>query len=471
MKKTFYAYILIVTMTILLVALGGPPGKYAIKNVSVIPMDREVILTDQTVSIENGRISDVGSAKKINVPSGFKIIDGNGKYLMPGLFDMHAHFYYEQGDNVNTCEQELKLMLGNGITTARIQCGDSVYLHARKNVRSGTWIGPTLFVSSPQLVGDWPWDGRMFAALCKTPDDARKAVKRYKDEGYDEIKITFGITREVYDAIIEAAKDEAIKVTGHVGPQVKLPAALKAGQQNEHMDEFFDMLLPDTSFNKGESVSDMNLWRKKAWETVPYLDEKRIPLLIDMVRDANIFVTPTNYFFFSFFGRGIDEKSVMGSPEYQYIPALLKKEATKVREHYFKNMPPESSRVRYVEIRKKITYALWKAGVKLMAGSDSPQWYSVSGFALHHELQTFVECGLTPFAALQTSTINPATYLGISSTHGTIQKGKTANLILLSANPLEDISNAGKIVGVFRHEWYPAEQIEKLFQEARTLGN
>src|SRR5690606_24439951 len=168
-----------------------------------------------------------------------------------------------QGKNINTCEAELKLMLANGLTTVRIECGDSVYLEARKNVRDKKIDGPNLFVSSPQFVGNWPWPGKVFAKICKTPEDAVNAVRQCKKEGYDEIKITFMVKRNVYDAIIKTAKEENIKVTGHVGPLVKLPAALKAGQQIEHMDEFIDMLLPDTSYNHGESVSDMNIWRKK----------------------------------------------------------------------------------------------------------------------------------------------------------------------------------------------------------------
>ena len=466
--KIFYALVMVAVSSI--GVFSGPPGKYAITNVSVIPMDREVVLGDQTVLIINGNIVDFGRSDSVQIPSGFTVIEGKGKFLVPGLYDMHAHFYYEQGDNVNTCEKELKLMLANGITTARIQCGDSVYLQARQHVETGKWKGPELFISSPQLVGAWPWGGKMFAAICKTPEEAQRAVKRYKKEGYDEIKITFGITPEVYTAIVKTARKENIKVTGHVGPQVKLPAALWARQQNEHMDEFIDMLLPDTSYNHGQSVSDMNLWRRQAWETVPHLDERRIPRLVDMVKEANIYVTPTNFFFFSFFGRGIDEKTAMASPQYQFIPSVIKQEATRVREQYFKNMPPGTSRARYIEIRKRITRELWKAGVKLMAGSDSPQWYSVTGFALHDELRTMVECGLTPFAALQTATVNPATYLGISKTHGTIAKGKRANLILLNANPLLDITNTSKIDGVFRDAWYAAPDIQGLLQEARSMG-
>src|SRR6185369_2014841 len=160
------------------------------------------------------------------------------------------------------------------------------------------WAGPVLTVASPQFVGNYPWPGKVFAEVCKTPQEADAAVRKCKKQGYDEIKITFMVKADVYDAIIQTAKEVGIKVTGHVGPLVKLPRALAARQQIEHMDEFIEMLLPDTSYNHGMSVSDMGVWRKASWATVDYLDEKRIPMLVNMVKSAGIYVTPTNYFFF-----------------------------------------------------------------------------------------------------------------------------------------------------------------------------
>lgn len=352
-------------------------------------------------------------------------------------------------------------MLANGLTTVRIECGDPVYLVARKNVAEEKWIGPRLFVSSPQFVGNWPWPGKMFAMLCKTPEDAVKAVKACKQNGYDEIKITFMVKRDVYDAIIRTAKEEHIKVTGHVGPLVKLPAALAAKQQIEHMDEFIDMLLPDSSYNHGQSVSDMNLWRRKAWNTVPALDEAKIPSLVAAVKKAGIYVTPTNFFFFSCFADSIAKEDYMKRPDYAYIPSSIKEERWKVREAYWKNPPLASSRKKYKEIRMKMTKALYQAGVKLMAGSDSPEWFLVQGFSIHDELETFVSCGLSPYAALETATKNPAAYLGILGQRATIEPGKDADLLLLEANPLENISNTRLVAGVMKGQhWFSKAELK-----------
>lgn len=451
--------------------LAQTSGSYAIRNVTVIPMDREQTLTGQTVLIENGVITNIAPAAKSKLDKRFTVIDGTGKFLIPGLFDMHAHFFFEQGNNVNTCEQELKLMLANGLTTVRIEGGHPAYIEAREKIKKQEWIGPQLLVVSLPIAGKGQGDSP-FEFICTDPAEAVKAVKRFKAEGYDAIKLTFMVKPDVYDAVVRTAKEENMKVTGHVGPLVKLPSALAANQQIEHMDEFIDMLLPDTSYNHGQSVSDMNLWRPKAWATVPYLDETKIPSLVKRVRDAGVYVTPTNYFFYSFFGMTINEEEAKKREDFQYVPSVLKDYAWKVRKQYLNRLPPEESRMKFIAIRNKMIVELWKAGVPLMAGSDSPQWFTVTGFAIHDEIENLVQAGITPFAALQAATINPATYLGFNKQKGTVTAGKQADLLLLDKNPLTDIKNARTISGIFINgSWYDKSKIDNFLSDAKALSN
>lgn len=462
---------IIITLMVAASAIqAGAQNKYAVKNVTVIPMTTDTTLSQQTVLISNGIIEDTGPSAKVKIPSGYTIIDGNNKYMLPGLMDMHLHFFQEQyeGHKSTTTEAELKLMLANGITTARIMAGHPDYLQARENVKTGKWFGPALVVASPQLVGAWPWPPEFKNyEIIKTKTDAVNAVKKFKQLGYDAIKITFMVNRECYDAIVSTAKSENIKVVGHVGPKVKLPAALAAGEQIEHMDEFIDMLLPDTTYNHGESVSDMNIWRKAAWATVPYLDENKIPALVKAVKDAGIFVTPTNYFFLSSFGTIPAEAAIKAKPDYNFIPKALAEERWNNRDHYIKMGNPAGSMEKYVRIRKKMVYELWKAGVPLMAGSDSPEFFLVPGFSLHDELAAFAEAGLPPFAALQTATVNTASFLEMNN-KGTIEKGKVADLLLLDKNPLADIGNTRSIVAVFKTGVYcNRKQLDNMLQEFR----
>jgi hypothetical protein len=411
--------------------------QYAIQNVSVIPMDKEQVLENQTVLVENGLIKSIGLSSKVRIPRGSAVVDGTGKFLIPGLMDMHMHFFYEQGLDRKYLEEETKLMLANGLTTTRIMCGDPEYLKLKARIRKEEILGPELFVVSPQLVGQWKFKIKLFGNIASTPDEASQLVKQFKQEGYDEIKLTFFLKPNVYDAIVKTAAQLNIKVTGHVGPAIKLPKALEAHQQIEHLDEFIEMLLPDTSYNHGVSVSGTGIWAKKtAWRTLPFMDESKISALVKQVKDARIFVTPTNYFLITCFAKGQTDEKIKNSPDYNYIPSFLKKEREEGRKFYWSNPPPETDRLRYIDLRFKITKALFDVGVKLMAGSDGPEWYLAQGFSLHNELQLFVEAGLTNFAALQTATINSASYLGIEKRTGTITVGKEADMILLDMNPL-----------------------------------
>jgi hypothetical protein len=473
MQRISFMKLLLPTFFICLISTLLPAQKIqVITNVNVIPMTKETVLKNKTVIIENGKISRIGDAGKLKAPANAAIIDAKGQYLLPGFFDMHTHFFYEQAGNVNTCVKELKMMLANGVTTARILCGDPAYLDARQQVRSGNWAGPELFVASPQFVGRWPWPGKVFAAICTTPDEATTAVKKFKAEGYDEIKITFMVKRDVYDAIIKTAVAEGIKVCGHVGPLVKLPAALAARQQIEHMDEFIEQLLPDTSYNHGMSVSDMGIWKKPNWETVDHLDEQRIPALVQQVKKAGIYVTPTNYFFLSSFGKSMNEEEIKRKPDFDYIPAHIKPERYEIRKLYWDNAPSEERLKKYINLRRQMTQALWKGGVKLMTGSDSPEWFLVQGFAVHNEIETFVQAGLTPYAALETATRNPAAYLGVLNRKGTVEEGKEASLILLDKNPLDDIRNTRSIRGIFSgNQYYDRGQLDQMLQQAKASAN
>ncbi|MGZ3932688.1 MAG: amidohydrolase family protein [Bacteroidia bacterium] len=445
-------------------------SSYAIQHVDVIPMDKEMLLKNQTVLISLGKIEAIGSSPSLKIPEGYTLIDGSGKYLMPGLTDMHAHFFEEQyKDHKSTAEAELKLMLANGMTSARIMAGHPDYLQAKEKVKTGKWIGPELTVASPQLVGAWPWpaDFKNFE-IVPTPEKAADAVRKFKAEGYDAIKITFMVKADCYKAIISTAKESGIPVTGHVGPGVKLPAALAAKQQIEHMDEFIDMLLPDTSYNHGQSVSDMNIWRKPAWATVPHLDTTKIPALVQMVKDAGISVTPTNYFFISSFGQIPPEEEIRRKPDYGFIPGALMQERWDNRKAFISRDIPAASREIFIRIRKKLVYDLWKAGVPLMAGSDSPEFFLVTGFALHDELAAFADAGLTPFATLQTATTNPARYLKTEQRKGTIAVGKDADLVLLNKNPLENIRNTTSVNAVFnKGVYYDRGTLDKWLQEIK----
>jgi hypothetical protein len=213
----------------------------------------------------------------------------------------------------------------------------------------------------------------------------------------------------------------------------------------------------------------MNLWRINAWKTVPYLDESEIPALSRMVKESGIYVCPTNYFFISCFGATTTEEQYRSKPDFAYIPKEIQPERWRVMQAQRKMPIPKESLEKYVRIRKALTKSLWEADVPLMAGSDSPEWFLMTGFSIHDELRTFVEAGLSPFAALQTATIHPANYLGLSQ-KGRIQKGMDADLVLLDQNPLLAIDHTRKIAGVVKNgQWFDKATLDGYLAEARKV--
>ena len=253
-------------------AQPSPQRVTVFENVNVIPMDRERVLKNQTVIVRDGVIAEMGDARKVKAPAGALRVDGRGKYLMPGLVDMHTHLFSDDDFPDELAGDELTLMLANGVTTVRLMIGTPEHLVLREKIARGELLAPTLYVASPQLTGNARYaesNGRHVA----TPEDARRAVRDFKAAGYDFIKITNFITRPVYDAATETAREVGTRIVGHVDTQVGVARALEAGQQIEHLDAYLEAVLKDDSPIK-TSVSDIGLFRKENGTSLDYFDER-----------------------------------------------------------------------------------------------------------------------------------------------------------------------------------------------------
>ncbi len=433
-------------------------------NVNVIPMDRERVLQNQTVIIRNGRITEIGDAAKVKAPKGALQIDGRGKYLLPGLIDMHTHLFSDDDFPDNLAGDELTLMLANGVTTARLMIGTPEHLAMRAKIAQGEMISPTLYVASPQLSGRAsgnPFNG----FVVTTPEQARDAVRKSKAAGYDFIKLTNYITRPVYDAAIETAKELGIRVVGHVDTQVGVQRALEAGQQIEHLDAYLEAVLKDDSPIKA-SVSDMGLFRKQNWQSLDYIDENKVKQIAQATAKAGIYSTPTLTFFKITFGIGASDEEIRSRPDYQFVPLKKRDSWFAAGKRIWASPPSEARRREYVRVRNLLVKEIHQAGGKIMAGSDSPDWFLLYGWSLHRELQSLVEAGLTPYAALEAATRTPAEYLKALDSFGTIARGKRADLVLLEANPLDNITNTEKRAGVMvRGKWLPETELKKMLNE------
>ncbi|HEU4870925.1 MAG TPA: amidohydrolase family protein [Pyrinomonadaceae bacterium] len=461
---------LILLLSILLAAsvagqtsVSSRPAKVvAFVNVNVIPMDRERVLRNQTVIVTGGTITAIGDAKRIKPPARAQIVDGTNKFLIPGLMDMHVHLFSDDEFPDALAEDEFKVMLAYGVTTIRLMIGTPEQLVLREKCAKGEILAPTIFAASPHLTGRKQPNG----IVVTTEAEARAAVAKSKREGYDFIKVTTFLAPEVYEAIVDEAKKQNIRVVGHADSRsVGLQRALNAREQIEHLDSYLEALLPETAPVKG-SVSDIYVYTPKNWESIDYLDEKKIPELARLTVQANPFVTPTLHLFKFTFGKGRTEESFKAQPDIRFYPQKVVDAWTRASKRYLSTAAPIEKREKYIAIRNQIVKAIHDAGGKIMAGSDTPEWLMLYGHTLHLELIDLRDAGLSNYATLETATKNPAMFLGLLDQTGTIAKGKRGDLVLLEANPLEDIANTQKRAGVMiKGQYFTQAELNRWLDE------
>jgi imidazolonepropionase-like amidohydrolase len=442
-------------------------GNLAITNVTVIPMTRDTVLRDATIVVREGRITEVGATRNVRVPPGARLMDGRGKYLIPGLADMHTHLYSDGEVPDSLAKYELGVMAANGVTATRFMIGTREHFTLRREVEAGRIVGPQLWLASPQLTGQKDVNSRVVT----TPADAREAVKEMADLGYDFVKLTLFITPPVYDAIVSEAKRQGIRVVGHVDPEVGVARALAAGQQIEHLDNYLESVLADSAPMR-TSVSDRGLFRLKNWESLDYVDDAKVDRIAGATARAGIYTCPTLTVFKTAFALGQSEEAIKARPDWGIMPPDLRALYLGAREKYWKNPATEARRMRWVQVRDRLVKAIADSGGKIMAGSDTPEWFFGYGWTLHREMESLVAAGLTPYQALAAATRNPAEFLRASKEWGTIEAGKRADLVLLTANPLEDIRNTSRIEAVvIGGRWLDREERNRMIAvAAERLG-
>jgi imidazolonepropionase-like amidohydrolase len=442
-------------------------GTFAITDVAVIPMTRDTIIRGATVLIRDGRIAAVGASRHVQLPAGARRIGGRGKYLIPGLADMHTHLYSDGDTPDSLAKYELGVMVANGVTATRFMIGTPEHLTLRREVEAGRIVGPQLWIASPQVTGKEDVNSRVVT----TPADARTAVKEMADRGYDFIKLTLFIPPPVYDAIVSEAGKQDIRVVGHVDPEVGVARALAARQQIEHLDNYLESVLADSAPMR-ESVSDRGLFRLKNWESLDYVDDAKVERIAGATARAGIFTCPTLTVFKRAFALGQSEEEIRARPDWRIMPAELRGLYLQAREKYWAKPATEARRMRWVQVRDRLVKAIADSGGKIMTGSDTPEWFFGYGWTLHRELESLVATGLRPYQALEAATRNPAEFLRASKEWGTIEAGKRADLVLVTGNPLEDIRNTARIEGVsVGGRWLDARERERMIEEAmKRLG-
>lgn len=429
------------------VAAVTPQQAFAFVHVNVIPMDRERVLEAQTVLVEQGRIVRLGPADAVELPDDAIRIEARGKYLIPGLAEMHAHVPPQGGKE--WMERVLFLYVANGITTVRGMLGQPVHLTLREDVESGKVLGPRIYTSGPSLNGNSIPD----------PDSARRAVRHQTGAGYDFLKIHPGLSRASYDAMVAEAGPLGIRWAGHVPADVGLERALEARQATiDHLDQYIEALLPEDAEVSQSLFFGVNL--------AGQVEESRIAEVAEATKAAGVWNVPTQ----SLIEHVLlpeDPGEMAQRPEMRYMPPEMVGNWVRAKNNLLQNDQYDAELAyRFVEIRRKLIKALHDVGAGLLLGSDAPQVFQVPGFSIQAELRLLVASGLSPYEALETGTRNVAEFFGATDEFGTIEEGRVADLLLLEANPLTDIANVAKRAGVMvRGRWLPESEIQAKLDE------
>ncbi len=444
----FLSWVTISFTVLLLAFFNAPPAcsqSILIAHVTVINPGSAEVLANRSVLITGTKITAVAASEALQPPRDARVIDGHGQYLIPGLWDMHVHSAF--GDWFpGGREVILPLFLANGVTGVRDMGGDlPVLFEWRKQIAAGEIPGPRMIVSGPMLDGYLPNGKLRFPSSVPitTPETAAAAVDSLKNQGADFIKVQSVISHDAYLAAAAEAHRQNVPIAGHVPDKVRISETIAAGQKSiEHLMGIFEgCSTEEDKFIRGEGNLKLLL---------STTDQSRCGAIIHSLAQHEVWQCPT--LAWQRGGTFLDQLDWKHQPLDKYVPAPWRDVTW--RRFNDEMMPdlkrdPLSLRQEYFKRNLQMVGAMHRAGVPFLAGTDAaPGIYVMPGFSLHDELANFVEAGFTPMKSLQTATSNPAKFLNQENDFGTIAPGKAADVVLLTANPMDDIHNTTKISAV-----------------------
>ena len=440
--------ILIVLCTILFTSafaqepVDSRQREIVIRSVNVVPMEKEEVLPNQTVVIKDGKIAAVGNKAKYS--SNALVIDGTGKYLIPGLAEMHAHV--PPIDDFEPMKEVLFLFAANGITTIRGMLGHPKHLELRSMIKNGQVLGPRLYTTGSSFNG----------LSVKNPETAASMVRSQKQAGYDFLKLHPGLTKENFAAIASTAHEVGIPFVGHVSFGVGVWRAIDAGYSSiDHLDGFIEGMVPGIENMVEQQAGLFGMY------VADRADTTMIPKLMQGLKSKNIWVVPTQSLAERWFSPDFTADDFLKDTESKYIKADTRDNWVESKKNVMANSQYDATKIRdYIALRRRLIKACQQYGVGLLLGCDAPQVFNVPGSSTHYELEYMVRSGLTPYEALRTGTVNVAKYLKLPDT-GMIKQGYTADLVLIDGNPLQDITKTRKVQGVMLNgKWLSREYID-----------
>lgn len=461
--KLLHLAVMIVTVF----AFGPPASAVEDKttifvNVSVIDVERGITLPNMDVAVVGGRIETVGPSRRVEPPEGSIVVKADGKFLIPGLWDMHVHHDFKWTG-------PLDLALANGITGVRDMNSSSFVLEWRDEIRSGKRRGPRIKGSGKFL------DAKMFGQTTNrrtadTLNEGRELVRERKAAGADFIKVYSGLDPEVYRAIVAEASHQGLPVVGHCPDLISAFEASLLGQRSiEHLTGVALASSANETTLRQQLVAsfrtsygyDISASLPITIAAIDSLDPTRQESLFSSFRSNGTWHVPTLIMY-----RPI-RASAEGDPRLKYVHP----EDVVLWRHI--RARDQLSEFRHKAFSNGImtVRAMHKAGVRLLAGTDAGGSNGIDvfhGFSLAEELELFVECGLSPAEALRTATLHPALFFREGKTAGTVAPGKRADLVLLDANPLDSIRSVRSVSGVMADgRWFPKSALDELLSNVK----
>ncbi len=415
------------------------------------------VLERQVVMIENGEVSLIGAADEFSVAEDVTSVDAEDYFLIPGLTEMHGHL-----PDPRMSDQDIRnllfLYVANGVTTVRGMQGNPSQFALRNAIERGRLLGPKLYLASVSMNGN----------SVTTPEEASQLAREYKVDGYDLIKTHEGMSLDAFNALAETASEVDIPFGGHVSDYVGLRHALASGQMSiDHLDNYVEALAPS------DDRADEDRGLRGVGALLESVDESRIPELVRATVESGTWVVPTMVLWeTAFFNERGSADVLSDRPEVRYMPPEVVDRWREAVDTRLASTDIETNR-RVATLRRNILAALHEGGANIALGTDSPQIFSVPGFAMYHEMALYAEVGMTPYEVLEIGTRRPAEYFDAADQFGTIAVGRRADLILLEANPADDIGSVRNRVGVMVNgRWIPADEIERRLREiALFYGN
>ncbi|MFT5050742.1 MAG: imidazolonepropionase-like amidohydrolase [Chlamydiales bacterium] len=408
-------------------------------DVDVLPMDTDRVLSNQTVLVRAGQITWIGPAAEADTPEDALEIPGNGRFLAPGLIDMHVHVM---------SADELPLYVINGVTTVRNMWGNPDHLRWRAEIESGDRIGPNMLTCGAILDG-FPAQLPGSAELASI-DDAFLAIEEQAEAGYDFIKVYNRLTPEIYEAVVAIATEFELEVVGHVPRAVGLDQVLAAGQHSiEHL----------WGYPAAMHAPSSTAFPSWAFD----LDARLLSDLCTRTASAHVWNTPTLVMWEGQELSAAETRAFLERDEISLVPSTLRRMAFGQPYEEANDLPADERACRR-ENRLAVVRALHQSGAGLLLGTDTGNPFVLPGFAVHDELALLIEAGLSHHAAIASGTTNVGRFLGLNI--GTLEVGARADLVLVEKNPLKDPATLRRPSGVaINGRWLDAAKLAALRTE------